>query len=257
MLQTNPSNAHRQNSIFSSFFSFTPPSPSDIPNIRQEIALSPPRIRLQQRSTMRKLMKIVSYVMAMGVCGLVLVALGSTLEFLAKQVGRNATDIGSVFLARGAGSISGAVVCAKLYRWFPGNFVMTASLALLMLLLALLPYVKYEGLLHFCFFCLGFGTAITDTGCQLMTRKLHGRRAGPWLGLNATIFGLSAALVPLLEVFAPDPFTQYDVLVGIVACSTAFMLLVSLEDQSQRQEEAEFSPLVTLTLITSIPALTP
>ena len=193
-------------------------------------------------------MKIISYVMSMGVCGLVLVALGSTLEFLAIQVRRSATDIGSVFLARGAGSISGAVLCAKLYRWFPGNFVMTASLALLMLLLAVLPYNKYEVLLHFYFFCLGFGTAVTDTGCQLMTRKLHGRRAGPWLGLNATIFGLSAALVPLLEVFAPNPFTQYYMLVGIVACSAAFMLLVSLEDQSQRQEEAEFSPLVTRAL---------
>ena len=245
MYQTIPPTASSQHqSPFTSFIPFASSSPSDVPIVRHEMALSPPRIRLQQRSTMRKWLKIVSYVMAMGVCGLVLVALGSTLQFLATQVGRTATDIGSVFLARGAGSVSGAIVCAKLYKWFPGNFVMTASLALLMLLLAILPYNKYEVLLHFYFFCLGFGTAITDTGCQLMTRKLHGRRAGPWLGLNATIFGLSAALVPLLDVFAPDPFTQYYILAGIVACSSAFMLLVSLEDQSQRQEEAEFSPLV-------------
>ena len=177
----------------------------------------------------RKWFKIVAYVLAMGVCGLVLVALGSTLEFLAGEVNTHATAIGSVFLARGAGSITGAVVSAKLFRWYSGNAVLTASLVLLMVLLAVLPYNESIALLHAYFFLLGLGTAVTDTGCQLMTRKLHGARAGPWLGLNATVFGLSAAFVPLLELVASDTYGQYTMLVVIVALAAAFMLIAALQ----------------------------
>ena len=174
-------------------------------------------------------MKIIAYVLAMGVCGLVLVALGSTLEFLAQHVGLRATDIGSVFLARGVGSISGAIICAKLYRWCPGNFVMAASLFALMVLLAILPSCRYVIFLHISFLLLGAGTAVTDTGCQLMTRKLHERKAGPWLGLNATMFGLSAAFVPLLEVMTSNTYQQYLILTGIVCCTSAYMLFVAID----------------------------
>jgi len=38
-----------------------------------------------------------------------------------------------------------------------------------------------------------------DTGCQIMTRKMHGKFAGPWLGANAAAFGLAGAAVPLVE----------------------------------------------------------
>ena len=177
-------------------------------------------------------MRVVAYVLAMGVCGLVLVALGSTLEFLAGEVHTHATAIGSVFLARGAGSITGAVVSAKLFWWYPGNSVLTASLGLLMALLAVLPYNTSITMLHAYFFLLGLGTAVTDTGCQLMTRKLHGPRAGPWLGLNATVFGLSAAFVPLLELVASDTYGQYWMLVVIVACAAVFMLFAALQDRT-------------------------
>jgi hypothetical protein len=49
--------------------------------------------------------------------------------------------------------------------------------------------------LHVLFAGLGFGTAVTDTGCQIMTRKAHGKRAGPWLGGNTVTFGVAGALV--------------------------------------------------------------
>ena len=172
----------------------------------------------------KKGITIVAYVSAMGVCGLVLVAIGSTLEFLAAGVSRKSTDIGSVFLARGTGSIIGAISCAKLYRWFLGNSVMTVSLFFLAVVLILLPYCKSTITLHFYFFTLGMGTAITDTGVQLMTRKLHGREAGPWLGLNATIFGLSAALVPVLEIVTTDTIIQYNIMATFVGCIGILML---------------------------------
>ena len=171
-----------------------------------------------------KWLTITAYMLSMGVCGIVLVAIGSTFEDLANQIGRKTTSIGSVFIARGAGSIFGAVCCSKLYRWFPGNYVMLVSLIGIMFLLMLIPFTSTISQLHVFFFCLGLGTAITDTGCQLMTRKLHGRKAGPWLGANATVFGLSAALVPVLQIISSRLVTQYFILASIVALACCLML---------------------------------
>jgi hypothetical protein len=49
----------------------------------------------------------------MDICGIVLVALGSTLEDLAKNVEKTATKIGTVFIFRGFGAIFGAIASAK------------------------------------------------------------------------------------------------------------------------------------------------
>ena len=126
----------------------------------------------------------IGYMLAMGVCGVVLVALGSSLEDLAENIGLESTDIGTVFIARGVGAIFGAVISAKIYRWFPGNLVMTIALTLIIVLLLSLPFNKSYIILHVYFLFLGLGTAVTDTGCQIMTRKVHGKKAGPWLGAN-------------------------------------------------------------------------
>ena len=158
----------------------------------------------------------VGYILAMGVCGLVLVALGSSLDLLAENVGYEATDVGSVFIARGMGAVLGAIVSAKLYKIFKGNHVMSVALTLISFLLFSLPFNKSYNWLHIYFFFLGLGTSITDTGCQIMTRKLHGKKAGPWLGANTVSFGISGALVPLVEIFTESLTVQYYVISAVV-----------------------------------------
>lgn len=106
----------------------------------------------------------VTYMLAMGVCGIVLVALGSTLGDLALNSKSSATAVGSVFIARGAGAVLGAILSAKLYVWFQGSHVMTYSLILIAIILAILPFNKSIILLHGYFLLLGIGTSITDTG---------------------------------------------------------------------------------------------
>lgn len=158
----------------------------------------------------------ISYLLAMGVCGTVLVAFGSTLKQLAENVGEKTTNIGTVFIARGAGAVFGAFASSKLYMWFRGNRVLTCSLLLLSIILAALPFNTSVILLHFYFFFLGIGTAVTDTGCQIMTRKLHGKAAGPWLGANTVSFGIAGALVPLIETLTDKLSVQYLIVAGLV-----------------------------------------
>lgn len=166
----------------------------------------------------------VGYMLAMGVCGTVLVALGSTLESLAEKVGYLSTEVGTVFIARGLGAVFGAIFSAKLYLWFQGNHVLSVSLCGITLLLLSLPFNTSYVLLHVYFFFLGLGTAITDTGCQIMTRKLHGKGAGPWLGANTVAFGISGAFVPLVEIMTSSLFIQYDIIAGVIAFVTLLII---------------------------------
>ena len=178
-------------------------------------ATSPPPDSTQSLSNEKIIMGI-GYMLAMGVCGIVLVALGSTLESLAEDVGLTSTQVGTVFISRGLGAILGAVMSAKIYKWYPGNHVMFAGLLFLTILLVLLPFVTSDILLHIFFLFLGVGTAVTDTGCQIMTRKLHGKMAGPWLGANTVSFGISGAFVPIIEIFTKSLYVQYFSMAGIV-----------------------------------------
>lgn len=155
----------------------------------------------------------VAYMMAMGVCGVVLTAIGSTLDSIASDCGTTSTAVGSVFIARGGGAILGAMVSARLYA--PprrGNNIMMVTMAVLTCLLMYLPFLTSVVILHVVFFGMGFCTAVTDTGCQIMTRKVHGIQAGPWLGANTVVFGVAGALVPLVDIITTDLFTMYAVL---------------------------------------------
>jgi len=170
----------------------------------------------------------------MGVCGTVLVALGSTLEELAENVGYDATAVGTVFIARGAGAVLGAILSAKFYRWIQGNYVMTLSLSSISFLLCTLPFNKSYNWLHIYFFFLGLGTSITDTGCQIMTRKLHGKKAGPWLGANTVAFGISGAFVPLVEIITRSLTMQYYIISAVVLAVTCVIFFgKSPESRSQ------------------------
>eukprot|EP00640_Fibrocapsa_japonica_P001010 CAMPEP_0113937060 /NCGR_PEP_ID=MMETSP1339-20121228/3762_1 /TAXON_ID=94617 /ORGANISM="Fibrocapsa japonica" /LENGTH=519 /DNA_ID=CAMNT_0000939687 /DNA_START=422 /DNA_END=1981 /DNA_ORIENTATION=+ /assembly_acc=CAM_ASM_000762 len=159
--------------------------------------------------------------MAMGVCGIVLVSLGMTLPALAENCGTTSVQLGSVFVARGMGALLGPLASAPLYSNFPHpNTILGGTLMLLATVLLSMPMITKVATLHFSFGMLGFCTALADTGCQIMTRTLHGREAGPWLGGNTAVFGLAGACVPLLAYFDLDVsgiYTLITILSGLVA----------------------------------------
>jgi hypothetical protein len=165
----------------------------------------------------------ICYLLAMGVCGIVLVALGSTLTHLAENCGTTATYVGAVFVTRGGGAIFGAISSAKLYEVFEGNKVITTTLIILAGVLVYMPFVNQVWELHCCFGLLGVCTAVTDTGCQIMTRFIHGQAAGPWLGANTVSFGISGAIVPLVAYATGSLYIQYCVL-AMISLTVAVIL---------------------------------
>lgn len=178
-----------------------------------------------------------AYMMAMGVCGVVLTAIGSTLDQVAVDCGTTSTAIGTVFLARGAGAILGATASAKLYA--PptrGNMVMEYTMVGLTAMLMYIPFITNVVVLHAIFAGLGFCTAVTDTGCQIMTRKVQGVQAGPWLGANTVVFGIAGAMVPLVDIITTDLLTMYSVLSTVTVITLVTLLsLPHPEDDAVRR----------------------
>ena len=120
------------------------------------------------------------------------------------------------------GAVIGAISSASLYK--PprrGNEVLVAVMLALAGVLLSVPFVRSVWLLHVTWFGLGLCTATLDTGCQIMTRKVHGIFAGPWLGLNTVCFAIAGALVPLVEIITNDLFVQYAVLATVSALGAA------------------------------------
>ncbi len=165
----------------------------------------------------------IGYMLSMAVCGVILVAIGSGLSDLAENCGSTSTAVATVFIARGCGAILGALTSAKLYMWFRGNWVIVVALLFIALNVFLLPFNTSVVGLHVLFFLLGLGTAVTDTGCQIMTRKVHGRAAGPWLGANTVTFGIAGALVPLIDIITTNMYAQYTTLTIIILGVAIYM----------------------------------
>ena len=167
----------------------------------------------------------VAYFSAMGVCGLVFVAISSNLNLFAERCDTTFLKLGSVFLARGIGTIIGSAACAKIYTVFPGNETIAASLFIVVVTLICMPSCHSYTFLHIYFFFCGLGTSLTDAGCQIMTRKIQGKKAGPWLGANTIAFGLAGAFVPVLEILTTDLYVQYLILAGISLASVCSLWL--------------------------------
>ena len=58
-----------------------------------------------------------------------------------------------------------------------------------------------------------------------MTRKIQGKKAGPWLGANTIAFGTAGAFVPVLEILTTDLYVQYLILAGISLASVCSLWL--------------------------------
>jgi len=133
--------------------------------------------------------------------------------------------MGSVFIFRGVGAVLGAILSAKLYKWFNGNYVMVVALLFLSVLILVLPIVEDVYTMHTIFALLGCCTAITDTGCQIQTRKAHGINAGPWLGVNTVVFSVSGAFVPIIALMTSSLLAQCTILatVTLISCIVLFI----------------------------------
>lgn len=170
----------------------------------------------------------ITYLLTIGVSGLVLCALGSNLSDIAAEVRVDTRELGGwAFMARGVGSILGALLSSKIFQWIQGDRILMCGLTVIAGVLALIPSSSSDKQLYIYFFILGLCSAINDTGCNILVRRLRGKQAGPWLGANGISFGMSAAVVPIIELISDDFATQYYIL-AFTILAVAFSVLLNI-----------------------------
>lgn len=149
-------------------------------------------------------------------------------------------QVGSVFLTRGVGAGLGNIVASKLYVWARGKITISVALFVLSANLLLVPLGDNVGRLHLNFLSLGFVSAITDAGCQLMTRRLHGSAAGPWLGANTVSFGLGGAFAPLIGWLTGSLQVEYAVLASVAFLIACFLVVLPSPDVEPAPHEVSY-----------------
>lgn len=133
----------------------------------------------------------IAYMLTIGVSGLVLSAMGTNLDDIARKIGAEATVLGGIaFMVKGIGSICASLVSTKIFEMFNGDNVLCIGLSAIASFTFLLPFISTVYQLYFSYFFLGFFSSLNDTGCNILARKKHGTSAGPWLAVILILISL-------------------------------------------------------------------
>lgn len=135
-----------------------------------------------------------------------------------------------MFIVRGIGAGIGAILSSKLYIWISGRVIASIALFLLAGGLLCIPLNTSIGSLHVNFFVIGLLTSVINSGSQIMTRRLHGAAAGPWLGANTIAFGVSGAISPLIGWLTGAIIVEYSVLAAVTFCIAFFLVVIPKPD---------------------------
>lgn len=127
----------------------------------------------------------------------------------------------------GAGTGVGVLVSPALYRNVHGNLVISIGLLFVAGGLFSVPFLSSVFLLHLAYFSWGALNDTIITGCQIMTRKVHGNEAGVWMGANMVALGLSSALVTVIFLLNHSLFQRFAVL-SAWCCVSAFYVGIVL-----------------------------
>lgn len=126
--------------------------------------------------------------LSVGVSGCVLCAIGSDMEGISMRLGANTSLLtGNAFMARGVGCIAGTMLCPLIMEHTRGGWVLSGVLCTIAWVLSLIETSQSPMELYGYFFLLGICAAMNDTGVSILTRQLHGKHAGPWLGANSKL----------------------------------------------------------------------
>lgn len=158
------------------------------------------------------------------VCGLMTVALGATLEDLARNVGHEATDIGTIYVARGVGSVVGSILSFYVFEHCNAVMALIVNDFAIAVVSLFMPFISNLWTLHVAYMLVGGITSILQAGSMLLLRKVHKEKAGPWLGAFGASFVSAGIMVPAVQLLVPDLLWQYVLFTLAVVCGACWLL---------------------------------
>ena len=149
-----------------------------------------------------RLTKTLSYYGAFIGLGLVLASLGPTLPGLAELTDSSLGRLSTIFVARSAGYLTGALFGGRLFDRYPGHPLIAGMMTLMAICMALVPLSPSVTILTAILYGLGIGEGALDTGGNTLLVWLFPTGLGPWLNGLHFFFGVGALASPLIVSFA-------------------------------------------------------
>lgn len=176
-----------------------------------------------------RLAKTLSYYGAFIGLGLVIASLGPTLPGLADLTGASLGSLSTIFVARSAGYMSGAMLGGRLFDRFPGQPVLAGMIALMAACMAVVPLSPTVAVLTAVLYVLGFGEGALDAGGNTLLVWLYPTGLGPWMNGLHFFFGVGALLAPLIVAYIIDGGgTLAHAYWTLAACLVPFALFVAV-----------------------------
>jgi FHS family Na+ dependent glucose MFS transporter 1 len=151
-----------------------------------------------QFSRSRKLRIAAAYYATFVLLGLMLTAIGPSLDALQAQSGASTETIALLFAANSLGYIGGSLLAGQVYGRFRGNRVLATSLVILALLTLTVPWLRSPWLLMLAFGLIGLPLGLMDVGCNTLLVWLFRDRVPPYMNALHLCFGIGAFLGPLV-----------------------------------------------------------
>ena len=153
--------------------------------------------------------KSLAYFAAFIALGLALASLGPTMPDLARLTGASLGTLSTIFVARSAGYLVGAVIGGRLFDRIPGHLLLAAMLASMAICLALVPVSRSVLLLAGILFVLGWGEGGLDVGGNTLLVWLYPTGLAPWMNALHFFFGVGALISPLIVTFAIHTYGSF------------------------------------------------
>ena len=140
-----------------------------------------------------------TYYAAFLVLGLIMMALGSTLTVLSKNLDASFEQLSYGFMFRSLGFFSGSILGGRIFDKLPGHRVLLAGLSGMAIFSVLVPLAPNLYLVLFLFLLQGLSGSLLNVGGNTMVLwSNRGRNVGPLLtGLHFS-WGLGSAISPLI-----------------------------------------------------------
>jgi len=188
--------------------------------------------------------------------GLTTAVTGPTLPELAHRTSSRIDQISLIFITGSLGYLIGSWLGGRAYDRLPGNRIIPASLTLLAVATALIPFATQLIFLTLAFLVLGFAQGVIDVGGNTLLIWHHGAGVSPYMNGLHFFFGVGALLSPILVAkifsFTGDIkwiFWTFSIIAIPLAIWACFLKNPPRHDKNSPRESAQVNYLVVALVV--------
>jgi len=145
--------------------------------------------------------KTIGYFTAVATFGAIGAAWGPALPGLAAQTQSNLSQISVIFTASGLGFILGSSFGGRIYDRISGHPLMSGSLLIMSVIIALVPSITELWLLTLMILILGIAIGLMVVGANTLLVWVHRENVGPWMNALTLFNGFGALLSPIIITY--------------------------------------------------------